>query len=243
MINDVAADSLTYMAVGEGAILLRFNSRLSSDFADNSRQCQHLARCLLKNEHRPKWLIDVVPSYDTVMVHFDGFDADQHDVFRWVRSNISPPDSNADHKTLTLPVCYDLDRENDIPRISAHTGLSRDAVVSAHLSGQYHVYAIGFAPGFAYMGFVDECLATPRLSKPRTHVPQGAVAIADRQTAIYPSASPGGWNIIGYCPITLVDVQRASPSPFEVGQSVKFSRIDTSEFEQLSGKSWYDIDG
>ena len=97
------------------------------------------------------------------------------------------------------------------------------------------MYAVGFAPGFAYLGEVDDRIATPRLSSPRLKVPKGAVAIADRQTAVYPSQSPGGWNIIGLCPVNIFDAKSSIPMPISVGDSVKFYAIDKQEYLDLGG--------
>jgi KipI family sensor histidine kinase inhibitor len=97
------------------------------------------------------------------------------------------------------------------------------------------VYAIGFAPGFAYLGQVDERIAAPRLATPRQKVPRGAVGIADRQTAIYPAASPGGWNLIGLCPQSMFDPNADPSMPVQVGDRVRFKGIDRQSFLELGG--------
>ena len=94
---------------------------------------------------------------------------------------------------------------------------------------------MGFAPGFAYLGEVDTRIAMPRLATPRHNVPQGAVAIADRQTAIYPSQSPGGWNLIGLCPTSLFNAEQQPPSPMAVGDRICFNAISRDEFIRLGG--------
>jgi len=95
--------------------------------------------------------------------------------------------------------------------------------------------AIGFAPGFAYLGTVDPRIASPRKETPRKKVAQGSVAIAGQQTAIYPSDSPGGWQIIGKTPLALIDYNTNPMTPFSVGSKVKFSAIDRNEFLALGG--------
>ena len=94
---------------------------------------------------------------------------------------------------------------------------------------------MGFAPGFAYLGEIDSRIAAPRLSTPRSNVPSGAVAIADRQTAIYPAQSPGGWNLIGLCPSLMFDPNQTPSTLVEVGDRVSFKAIDRHEFIQLGG--------
>jgi len=92
---------------------------------------------------------------------------------------------------------------------------------------------IGFMPGFAYMGTVDARIAAPRLDKPRTRVPRGAVGIAQRQTGIYPSDGPGGWQLIGRTPVRPFDLSRADPFLFRAGDEVRFVPIGREEFERL----------
>jgi KipI family sensor histidine kinase inhibitor len=114
--------------------------------------------------------------------------------------------------------------------------LSVEQVIEIHQSIEYRVYAIGFAPGFAYLGEVDERIAAPRLATPRKKVPKGAVAIADRQTAVYPAQSPGGWNLIGLCPTDMFDPGAEEIMPVSVGDKVKFSAISRTDFLQLGGQ-------
>jgi KipI family sensor histidine kinase inhibitor len=117
--------------------------------------------------------------------------------------------------------------------------LTAEQVIELHQSGEYKVYAIGFAPGFAYLGELDQRLATPRLQSPRAKVPKGAVAIADRQTAVYPAVSPGGWNILGVCPTPLFTPEQAATAgefmPFVVGDTVRFQSVSRAEFLALGG--------
>jgi KipI family sensor histidine kinase inhibitor len=98
------------------------------------------------------------------------------------------------------------------------------------------VYAIGFAPGFAYLGEVDKRIAAARLATPRQKVPRGAVGIADRQTAVYPAVSPGGWNLIGLCPQRMFDPVARPTMPVAVGDRVKFDAISRDEFLALGGE-------
>ena len=98
------------------------------------------------------------------------------------------------------------------------------------------MYAIGFAPGFAYLGEVDERIATPRLATPRQNVPAGAVGIADRQTAVYPAQSPGGWNLIGRCPLQMFAPHSAEPMPVRVGDRVRFEAIDRATYLKRGGE-------
>lgn len=138
-------------------------------------------------------------------------------------------------KEIILPVYYGKECSPDIDRITDLSGLSREQIIELHSQTSYTVYAIGFAPGFAYLGEIDPRMATPRLATPRSHVPKGAVAVADQQTAIYPADSPGGWNIIGNCPLEMFNPDNVPASPFTTGNTVKFRAIDRDEFIALGG--------
>ena len=118
----------------------------------------------------------------------------------------------------------------DLEYMSLKTKLSIDEIIKIHSDKLYDVYAVGFLPGFAYLASVDERIALPRLSSPRKQIPKGSVAIADTQTAVYPQASPGGWNIVGRTAMKLFDKNLETLSPFNVGDKVKFNPISKEEF-------------
>lgn len=134
---------------------------------------------------------------------------------------------------VEIPVCYDSRLGNDLEPMSAILGISVKDIIDLHLSRSYHVYMIGFLPGFAYMGEVDSRIAMPRKPKP---VPtrEGAVGIAGRQTGIYPFDSPGGWNIAGYTPLKMFDPGRERPGLIEPGQLVKFVPVDYGTYHKMN---------
>ena len=119
--------------------------------------------------------------------------------------------------------------------LSQRSGLAIDDVIRRHSAHEYQVFALGFAPGFAFMGLVDEVLATPRLNTPRKRVAAGSVGIAERQTAAYPVVSPGGWNLIGRTPAKLFDREREGYSLMQPGDTVRFEAVDRAEFLTLGG--------
>jgi KipI family sensor histidine kinase inhibitor len=183
-------------------------------------------------------IIDLSPSYASLLVIFD---LDQSDHFE-VRQKLQQALKNLDSvdatsgDLLTLPVYYDLESGPDLEIIAERGNISVDEVIAIHQQQEYRVYAIGFAPGFAYLGEVDERIAAPRLATPRQKVPRGAVAIADRQTAVYPAVSPGGWNLIGLCPTRMFDPEKQPSMPVKVGDRIKFSAITRDEFLAQGGE-------
>jgi inhibitor of KinA len=120
--------------------------------------------------------------------------------------------------------------------VAQATGLTAEEVVALHTSAEYTVYAIGFCPGFPYLGYLPEALCgVPRLPAPRLRVEPGSVGLTGRQTGIYTEARPGGWNLVGRTPLTLVDVSDGY-FPLRTGDRVRFERVDEAEFHRLLGR-------
>lgn len=183
-------------------------------------------------------LVDLVPSYASVLILYDPLHCSHTDFARRVRRTVESLDvrSLTEGRTVSLPVLYGAGAGADLAALADRAGLSIDEVIALHTSVEYRVYAIGFAPGFAYLGQVDERIATPRLSTPRVSVPRGSVAIADRQTAVYPAESPGGWNLIGRCPLSMFDPEREPAMPVSVGDRVQFESVNRERFLALGGE-------
>ncbi|KAA5844181.1 5-oxoprolinase subunit PxpB [Pseudomonas chlororaphis] len=182
-------------------------------------------------------LIDLVPSYTTLMVHYDltALSPSQARELIDVALTDLTPDSRTGGQRHVLPVWYDLSVGPELSLLSRRSGLSVNEVIRCHSEREYQVFALGFAPGFAFMGLVDEVLAAPRLDTPRKRVAAGSVGIAERQTAAYPVVSPGGWNLIGRTPSRLFDRERDGYSLMQPGDSVRFAAVDHAEFIRLGG--------
>jgi inhibitor of KinA len=186
-------------------------------------------------EARPAWLLDVVQAYTAVAIYFEP------DAIRTqqVIANLEGLDHSAagvraEQRLHRIPCCYELGL--DLERIAQHTGLGIERIIELHTGTIYTVYAIGFCPGFPYLGYLPEALAgVPRLPSPRLRVEAGSVGLTGRQTGIYAEARPGGWNIVGRTPLTLVDVAE-NYFPLRTGDQVQFVRIDEGEFRRSSGR-------
>lgn len=197
--------------------------------------------CAMQNalqDNSPPWLLEKVVSYVSLYVVFDPCQISRFAVQQWLRelwqqAMLVDVVAAAVH---VLPVLYDEEYCPDLAVVAAMKGLSVEQVITLHQSSIYRVYALGFAPGFAYLGDVDEQLCVPRLPTPRRRIPAGSVAIAERQTAVYPSASPAGWHVLGLCPIALQPRLPGLSSPFQVGDEVRFEAIDKSRFDALGGQ-------
>lgn len=183
-------------------------------------------------------LVDLVPSYASLLIIYDPLRTDHLSVAHRVRGCVTALQNteSSEGNTVVLPVYYHPEAGEDLESLAERAGLSVDEVIDLHCSTEYRVYAIGFAPGFAYLGQVDQRIAAPRLATPRQRVPRGAVAIADRQTAVYPAVSPGGWNLIGRCPQRMFDPDAKPTMPVSVGDRVRFEPVDRERFMSLGGE-------
>lgn len=181
-------------------------------------------------------LVDLVPGWTSLLLHYDLLRTDHLQLAErltplleaWLAEAWAPVAG----RLHEIPVWY---AGEDLASVARACGLSIAQVIELHSAGEYRVGAIGFAPGFAYLGELHERLALPRLATPRTGVPAGSLAIAERQTAIYPQASPGGWHLLGLCPWKLFDVRRAPPCPLALGDRVRFVPIDEARYHRELG--------
>ena len=231
---------MDWTPAGENALRLMLGEHPSPTTTQRLIALQHEIRELLGTA----W-IDSAIGYTTLTVFIDFTQCSRDRVQRLLASLDIGKISAAfagdfltlnDASTITLPTFYSPDVAPDLISLAEHKGLSLEELIAIHSGQVYFAYANGFAPGFSYLGEVDERLAVPRLATPRRAVPAGSVAIADRQTAVYPKVSPGGWHIIGRCPTLLFDVNAAPPTLIKIGQWVKFEPIDCEQFVALGGE-------
>jgi inhibitor of KinA len=182
------------------------------------------------------WLVDVVQAYTSVAVFFD-LDRTEFTHVAEVLGSLGeglPTDVAVESKLHIIPCCYALGP--DLTRVAEHSGRTPEDVIRLHTETTYTVYAIGFCPGFPYLGYLPaELSGVPRLPSPRLRVEAGSVGLTGRQTGIYTEERPGGWNLIGRTPLELVNV-RDGYFPLRTGERVQFRSIDREEFERLSGQ-------
>lgn len=136
-------------------------------------------------------------------------------------------------RQVVLPACYDASEAPDLEEVAAATGLGVEEVVDRHSRCVFTAEVVGFMPGFAYLGGLDPRLKVARRASPRPRVPEGGIAIAGLQTAVYPSPTPGGWSLIGRCPLRLFDPLRSPPALMGEGDTLRFEPIDKRMFDRL----------
>ncbi len=220
---------MTLASLGDSAVVLTVGEGLDEVLL---RRVRAIAAAL---EHDPPaGVVDVVAAFGAITVYYDlpligefaRFCADIEQ--RSARAEATPPSGAA--RVVEIPVCYGGEFGPDLGEVAAKSCRDSGRVVALHAGGSYVVQAIGFAPGFGYLGGLDARICTPRRATPRTHVPGGSVGIGGVLTAVYPFATPGGWNIIGRTPLRIFDATRAEPAILRAGDRVKFRAITPEEF-------------
>ncbi|TRW49539.1 5-oxoprolinase subunit PxpB [Aliidiomarina halalkaliphila] len=228
---------LSFAAAGVDALLMQFGQTMDPCLPGFLAQLRQRILSELGDV-----VHEVVPAYSSLLVYYEPravrtFDLEQaleqlsNDV-PWLCSPWST-DDNAPGQLVEVPVCYDPRCAPDLDAVMALTKLSAENIIALHKGRDYQVYALGFAPGFAYLGALDEQLQLPRMKNPRTHVPAGAVGIAGQQTAVYPLESPGGWHLIGASPFVWFRADKDPMTPVQVGDRIRFYSIDFDTYESL----------
>jgi inhibitor of KinA len=225
-------------AVGDRCLMVVFGQHV--DPAINAR-VHALADHLI--DHPVAGVIDVVPAFTTVAVHY------RPEQVAGISASLSPHAALQDSitailtrgvtanrtqaRTVDIPVCYDEEFGPDLQEVALACGFSTDEVIRRHGASDHVVYMLGFAPGFPYMGGLDPSLAMPRRSTPRVKIPAGTVAIAREQSSVYTLETPGGWNLIGRTPLRLFRPRNDPPTLLRPGDRVRFVPISRERFDEL----------
>lgn len=214
------------LAAGDSAILIELGSEIDS--AVNAQV--FVLAGLIETDEIPA-IIELIPTYRSLLVSYDPITSDYDEMIGKLDEIVARLDGSdnvaPNMKIIELPVVYGGDDGPDLDSVAEHASLTVQDVIDIHSGVDYRVYMVGFAPGFPYLGGLDERIATPRLKTPRTSVPAGSVGIAESQTGVYPNASPGGWQLIGRTAATLFDVSKSSPSLITPGSKVRFVPVDS----------------
>jgi inhibitor of KinA len=216
----------TFQPLGDQAVL--------AYCADERDTLQFAAAARLANLD---WVVDVVQSYTVVAVFFDLDQISYRGAFERLEgvsreSRQQPVEIQS--RFHEIPCCYEL--QLDLERVAEHTRLNPEEIIRLHTETEFTVYAIGFCPGFPYLGYLPPALTgVPRLATPRPRVEAGSVGLTGRQTGIYTEPRPAGWNLIGRTPLELVNLTDGY-FPLRTGDRVRFKRIDEKEYTRLLGQ-------
>ena len=178
---------------------------------------------------------EVAAAFCSVTVHYDCLRIAQTDLIARLTAILDPitPAKRPAGRSWLLPCCYDPEMGLDLGSLADNLALDCDRIIAIHQQTTFYVYALGFLPGLPFLGDLPPELARPRRTEPRTRVPAGSVAIANRMCVIYPWISPGGWHIVGRCPVTLFDTSFETAALIAAGDSVRFRSISLDEFHDL----------
>lgn len=201
---------------------------------DRAVNAQVMALHAALRDAKPDGVIETIPSFRALLVQYDPLIATRAGLEALIRAML--PDLKATSsvgRLWRLPVCYAADLAPDLAEVAERCKLSPEDVVARHCGSRFFVYMLGFMPGLAYMGGLDDALHLPRRKEPRVKVPAGSVAIAESMTTIYPWDSPGGWHLIGRTPLKLFDAARAEPILLGAGDEVTFRAIAADEYAAM----------
>lgn len=218
-------------SLGENAVTIELANEISDRLND---RVLSIASYLQTNAF--PGMIEVVSAYSSLTIFFDVYQVRRlfpgsKSAFEMVREfaveafKNAPDKKGDDFRTVEIPICFNEEYSLDVTTIADARGITPREIIEIFTSNIYRVYMLGFLPGFAYLGEVDERIATPRKTNPRVKVPKGSVGIAGRQTGIYPFDSPGGWQIIGRTNVELFTPENETPSYFRAGDRVKFYQV------------------
>ncbi|OPL08591.1 MAG: hypothetical protein AVO33_10220 [delta proteobacterium ML8_F1] len=191
----------------------------------------------------PGGVLSLVPSYTDITVHYNPLLVSE----KALQSLIFQAEERAHEsgsplsRTFEIPVLYGGEYGPDLSTLAKEKNLPEESIVKIHTARLYRLYSFGFTPGFMYLGILDKRIQTKRLSRPRLEVPRGSVGLAGEQTGIYPKASPGGWRIVGTSPLEFFDLEAEVPTPFELGDRIRFKAIDERTFYSIKRKQPYEI--
>ncbi len=222
-----------FLLSGDSSVTVEFGNEISPAI-----NAQIRAFTIALEESKLPGIVEVVPTYRSLMVHYDPGVILYDELVKELKglmgqlSNIQIPPSDV----LEIPVLYGGEAGPDLDFVAEHNHKTPEEVVKIHTSTEYLIYMLGFTPGFTYLGGMSDEIATPRLKQPRVKIPAGSVGIAGSQTGVYPIDSPGGWQLIGQTPVRMYDPDRAEPILPKAGEYIKFYSITQAEFDAIAAQ-------
>ena len=219
-----------YLMAGDSHLVVEFGQNINPAI---NQKVHALARCL--TEDKLPGIKEVVPTYRSLLVSYDPLVLSLSNLKEYCDTCISNVADicNRSREIVTIPTLYGGQYGVDLAGVAREVELSEQEVIDIHTAVIYPIYMIGFMPGYPYLGGLDERIAVPRLKTPRTKVPAGSVALAERQTGVYPIPSPGGWRLIGRTPLKLYRPEQMPPVLFRAGQFIRFSAVTVDEYQAI----------
>lgn len=228
-------DDFSIRSLGDSAVTID----LADDMGDAATERVAVAGAVLRRavaDGSVPGLVEVVRAMRSITVHYDPALTRRAEIEPAVTHLLREArgDTQAAGRHWRLPASYAPEHAPDLEEAARRLDLSPQEIIERHAAGRYRVYMIGFLPGFPFMGDLPESLHLPRRSEPRTRVPAGSVAVAGRLTAVYPWESPGGWTLLGYCPVPLFSTAWPRPALLTAADTVSFEPVTAAEAESLA---------
>jgi inhibitor of KinA len=218
-----------FLSAGDRALAVEFG-----DDIDRGLSERVLGLNTVIGAHPLRGVVETVPTFRSLTVYYDPLLTSRsqlEDAITELLDRAYNPSAGA--RLWRVPVCYEGEFAPDLAEVARLAGMTQAEVVALHSDTRFHVYMLGFLPGFPYMGDLPESLSLPRRADPRLRVPAGSISIATSLTAIYPYESPGGWHLIGATPIRLFDPERDRPALLAPGDAVEFTPVDAASFASI----------
>ncbi len=213
---------------GEHAILLEWPHRVEDEILFDILNFREFFKSKLGEDY------ELIAAYNSLTVVNEKKGVDLEEAEHLVEDYLSSEHQvkyKSENHLWEIPVCYDAEFGFDLEEVATKLDLSVEELIQQHTAQPYKVYGIGFLPGFMYLGGLPSTLEVPRRKEPRLDVPKGSVGLAGKQTGIYPQTSPGGWNIIGNCPISLFNPKEEDPCLVKVGDMIQFHQIEKAAYD------------
>lgn len=222
-----------YLDAGECALVVEFGSTIDAALSDRV-----LALDAALAAAPPDGLRECVPTYRSLMLHYDPLTLPRASLVRAVEQALRTPAAALQPpKMWRLPACYDPALAEDLPHVAAATGLTPAQVTDTHANATYRTVMYGFAPGWAYLSGLPAALTLPRRATPRDRIPDGALIIAGGQAIVAGAAMPSGWHILGRTPVRMFDPAREPAFLLSPGDGVTFAPVDLPAFHALQARA------
>ncbi|MEW5888447.1 MAG: 5-oxoprolinase subunit PxpB [Pseudomonadota bacterium] len=227
--------AVRFLNAGDCALTLEFGDAISPELVRAVIAADQAIAAARERDELPG-VIEAVPTFRSLTVLYDPLHISRA-ALEPALARLLAEQGGASAQTgrrWRLPVCYGGEYGPDLAEVAAAKGLTPEEAIRLHQDTEFLVYMLGFLPGFPYMGDLPEALILPRRAEPRLRLPTGSVAIAGTLTAIYPWESPGGWHLIGRCPVPLFDAHWREPALLRAGDRVRFEPVSPERFQELS---------
>lgn len=222
---------IQYYPLGDSAVVMQFGDVISETI---NFQVRTVAAWL--DEYTFEGFVEYVPAFTCITIYYEPWVLNYHEMILLLQEmvgNMTDTEIGEQSEVRTIPVHYGGAMGPDLEYVANYHHMSTDEVIALHTQPEYLVYMIGFAPGFPYLGGMDERIATPRKETPRPKIPKGAVGIAGSQTGIYPMETPGGWQLIGQTPLELFDIGKEEPALLKAGDRLRFRPVTEAEWLKI----------